>query len=120
MLRWRKEAILDLYTMVAAAFLVLSPWLFRFTLERAELDAWLIGAAIALMSAAAMVAFADWEEWINLALGCWLIVSPWVLRLQNPKAIHVCVAVGLVVSYLALLELWLVHYGERSEYSRRP
>jgi hypothetical protein len=63
---------------------------------------------IVAVSLAAVVAFAEWEEWINAALGVWLIVAPWILGFAHTKAMHVSIAVGIVVTYLALLELWLI------------
>ena len=118
MIRWRKESVLDVYNLVASLFLFVSPWIYAFSVERVELDLWLTGIALGLVSLAAAMAFAEWEEWISLALGCWLILSPWALGMQNPTAIHVAVIVGGIVVYLALLELWLIHYGEREEASR--
>jgi hypothetical protein len=118
MFRWRKESVLDVYNLVAAVFLFVSPWLYAFSLERVELDMWVSGIAIAVVSLAAAVAFTEWEEWITLALGLWLVISPWVLGFLNPTAVHVAVIVGGIVAYLALLELWLIHYGEREEAAR--
>jgi len=108
----RREAILDIYNLVLGLFLVLSPWLFAYVRRTASTDIWVSGALIVLVSIAAIIAFSQWDEWINLALGIWLIVSPWVLGFTNTKAMHVSIGVGIAVAYLALLELWLVHYPE--------
>jgi hypothetical protein len=108
----RRESILDVYNLVLGLFLVLSPWLFAYVRRTASTDIWVSGALIVLVSIAAIIAFSRWDEWINLALGIWLIVSPWVLGFTHTKAMYVSIAVGSAVAYLALLELWLVHYSE--------
>jgi len=42
-------------------------------------DAWLSGFVIGVVAIAALTRFAEWEEWINLMLGLWVLVSPWAL-----------------------------------------
>jgi len=105
---WRREAILDVYILVCGIFLFVSPWLFGFVHRSGGVDAELVGAGIIAVSIAAIVAFAMWEEWVSLALGAWLIVAPWVLGFAHSRAMHVSIGVGIVVVYLAFLEIWLV------------
>lgn len=68
---------------------------------------WAASAAIGVVSAAAMVAYANWKEWINLLLGAWLIVSPWALGFAHARAMHYSIGFGAAVAYLAVIELWL-------------
>ena len=110
MLRWRRETILDVYTLVLAAFLFLAPWLFRYTHEAARTDDWMSSALILAMAGAAVLAFAEWEEWATLVVGLWVMVSPWLLGFAHAKAMPVNVGVGLIIVYMSLLELWLIHY----------
>ena len=42
-------------------------------------------------------------------------VSPWVLGFQHTVAMFINLAVGLSIAYLALLDLWLTHYGPSPE-----
>jgi hypothetical protein len=83
------------------------------------MDLWASGAAIAALSLAAIVAFANWEEWANFALGIWLIVSPWVLGFTHTTAMHFSIGVGAAVAFLALLELWLVYEEAHPELRSR-
>ena len=106
----RREAVFDIYNLVIAAFLTLSPWLFALARPTARTDAWLSGLVVALLSVAALVLFAEWEEWIVVACGAWLVASPWLLGFVHTSAMRVDVAVGLLVMYLAALELWLIHH----------
>ncbi len=107
---WRRESPIELYNLFFGIFLLVSPWLFAYVSEAVRLDAWISGALIAVLSVAAMVAFSDWEEWFNLALGFWLIASPWILGFAHTRAMHVCIGTGVVVVFMAALQLWLVKY----------
>jgi hypothetical protein len=110
---WRDAAVLDLYNVALGAFLAVSPWLFAYSRSVVRDDAWLAGAAVVALSIASIVAFAEWEEWVNVAIGLWMIASPWVLGFQHTAAMHVSIAVGCLVAYLAALELGVV----RARYS---
>jgi len=109
----RPEAILDVYNLVLGAALFVSPWLFAFSQGAASIDARLGGAAIVTASIAALLVFAEWEEWIELLAGLWMVASPFVLGFQHTTAMHVSIAIGLVVAYIAALDLWLIHYGPK-------
>jgi hypothetical protein len=112
---WRRESALDLYQLLLAMFLLISPWLFALANGTAAADLRASGAAIAILSLAAMVAFANWEEWVNLLLGLWLIVSPWVLGFAHTRGMHFSIGVGAAVTFLAALELWLVYDASHPE-----
>ena len=115
MKRWRRESVLDLYNLLLATFLFVSPWLFARANGTAAMDLRASGAAIAALSLAAMVAFANWEEWANLLLGIWLIASPWALGFAHTRAMHFSIGVGVTVAFLAALELWLVYDASHPE-----
>ncbi|MGA9091384.1 MAG: SPW repeat protein [Bradyrhizobium sp.] len=120
MRKWRAESVLDLYNLGLAIFLCLSPWLFSRANGTAAIDLRASGAAIALLSLAAMLAFATWEEWTNLLLGIWLIVSPWVLGFAHTRAMHFSIGVGAAVAFLAAIELWLAYEATLPEPSPAP
>jgi hypothetical protein len=109
MRKWRRESILDFYNLALAAVLLVSPWLFTLTNRAGRLDILATGAAIAAISLGAIVAFASWEEWMNLLLGLWLVASPWILGFTHTRAMHFSIGLGAVVAFLAVLELWLVY-----------
>ena len=109
MRKWQRESVLDLYNLLLAALLFVSPWLFRLTNSPGKMDLWATGAVIAVISLAAMTAYRNWEEWANLLLGLWLIISPWLLGFAHTRAMHFSIGVGVVVAFLAALDLWL-HY----------
>jgi len=113
MTRWRDEAILDVYTLILAVFLFLTPWLFAFSRGNVRIEIWASSLLLALTSCGAIVAFAKWEEWTSLLLGLWVTAAPWIFNFQHTTAAKVSVGVGCVVAFLTALELWLIHYSPR-------
>jgi hypothetical protein len=110
MQKWRNEAFFDVANLVLGVWLFLTPWMFGFANSAAGWNAWILGIAIAIVAVAALMAFAEWEEWLNLVLGLWVLVSPWALAFQaNATAMYTHVIVGIIVAVLAAIELWLVH-----------
>jgi hypothetical protein len=72
------------------------------------------GIIIAVLSIAALAAFTVWEEWINLVVGLWLIVSPWVLHFSGTTAMYVTVVIGALVALLAAIELFDLSQSART------
>ena len=105
--KWRSESVLDLYNLLLAAILFGAPAFLAHAGRAAELDLGLTAAAIIVVSIAAMIAFAVWEEWINMALGLWLVVSPWILGFAHTRAMHFAIGIGVAITFLAALDLWL-------------
>ena len=87
-------------------WLVLSPWTLRFEFDAAATrNAVIVGFLVILVEAVTLSAFKTWEEWINVALGAWLVISPWVLGTVSAAAKANAVAVGVLIIALALYEL---------------
>jgi hypothetical protein len=110
---WRQETIIDYIKLALAAFLILTPWIFGFTSNAvASGNAWISGAVIGLASVAAIVALAEWEEWVSLVLGLWVLISPWALgfHITVMSAMRTDVAVGIAVALLAAAELWMMRH----------
>lgn len=106
----RRETILDVYNLVLGIFLLVAPWLFSYARAAARADDWASSAVVIAISLAALLAFAEWEEWLGMIVGLWVLASPWLLGFPHAKAMPVNVAVGLIIAYLSALELWLIHY----------
>ena len=47
-----------------------------------------------------------WREFALLALGVWLVASPWILGFPHGAAMKIHIGAGLIVAYLGGLELW--------------
>ena len=84
--------------LVLGGVLFFSPWLFGLSVGAQWQTASVAGLIIAVLSIAAIAAFAVWEEWFNLIAGLVLIVSPWLLGFQNSDAMTIDVAIGVMVA----------------------
>lgn len=98
----------DWADLVLGIVILASPWfLGMMEMQAAAMNAMIVGLAVVLISALALGWLRPWEEWINVALGLWLVASPWVFgysQLTEPMAAHVIL--GLLVAVLAGSELW--------------
>ena len=104
----RSEALCDVANLILGAILFVSPWMFGFDAGTVSTNAYITGIAIAILAIAALAAFAVWEEWLNLVVGLWALVSPWVLGFQGTTAMTVHVVIGAAVAILAAIELWML------------
>ncbi len=115
MRKWHAESVLDLYNLLLAVVLFGAPWFFAHASRTTDLDLRLSAAAIIILSLAAIIAFSAWEEWINLALGLWLVASPWLLGFAHTRAMHFSIGIGAAIAFLAALELWLRYEATEQE-----
>jgi hypothetical protein len=103
----------DWASMTIGVLILISPW----TTQSAELGYLTVNAILVgcLVIMAAWLEFAwlefmvpqVWEEWVELALGLWLVASPWVFGYSQfvvPTAMHI--VLGALVALLAVSELW--------------
>jgi hypothetical protein len=99
----------DWVNLVLAVVLVLSPWVLAFSAGAATFNALIAGLVIGLIAIGTLVAFAQWEEWVTLVLGLWVLVAPFVLGFTaDAMAMWTHILVGLAVAILAAVELWSV------------
>ena len=94
----------DTLNFLLGAGLFFSPWLFGFDAEQsAALNAYVVGAIIAVMALMALFAFQTWEELVSGLLGAWLVISPWVLGFSGSSpALLTHVLVGIAAIVLAI------------------
>jgi hypothetical protein len=105
---WTSAKNCDVANLILGAFLFLSPWIFKFDAGTVSQNAHISGIVIAVLAIAALAAFAVWEEWLNLIVGLWTLISPWVLGFHGTTAMTVHVIVGAAVAILAAIELWMM------------
>lgn len=88
---------------LAAIWLIVAPWLLRYTTARAHWNDVVIGIFVGVI---ALIRFlgayrAAWLSWINVVLGLWLIVSSWVLADATPQAHWNDTILGILIVVLA-------------------
>jgi SPW repeat len=107
---WTNAKLCDVANLILGAILFVSPWMFGFDAAKASGNAHIAGIVIAVLAIAALAAFAIWEEWLNLVVGLWALVSPWVLGFEGTtSAMRVHVVIGAAVAILAAIELWILY-----------
>jgi hypothetical protein len=89
---------------VLGIWLIASPWVLQYAAQTTPAwNAYAVGVIVAVAALSALLAFHQWEEWVNVALGAWLIVSPWLLGFASlTHAVWNQVIVGVVAGALAL------------------
>jgi hypothetical protein len=104
---WSSVRVCDVVNFILGGVLFFSPWLFDLSSGAQWQTASIVGIIIAVLSIAALAAFAVWEEWFLLLAGIGLIVSPWLLGFQNSDSMIINVVIGGVVAVLAAFEVCL-------------
>src|SRR5256884_7742085 len=105
---WTNAKWCDVANLVLGAFLFFSAWMFGFDAGKVFGNSYISGIVIAVLAIAALAAFAIWEEWLNLIVGLWTLVSPWVVGFQVVTAMTVHVLIVVAVSALAAIEIWIL------------
>ena len=106
---WTNAKLCDVANLILGAILFFSPWMFGFAAGAQSQNAYVTGIVIGVLSIAALAAFAVWEEWLNLIVGLWAVVSPWILGFQGTTAMTVHLIIGILVAALAAIELWMMY-----------
>jgi SPW repeat len=88
-------------------WLCISPWAFRYDLDPiATQTSVLSGLLIIFAELVTLSIFRSWEEWINVILGAWLVICPWILSISASTARTTFIVVGVLMMALAFYEIW--------------
>ena len=89
----------DLVNLYLGVWAVLTPWLVGHHPGTGVVaDYVVVGILISFFAVAALIAFRPWQEGVNIVLGAWLLVSPWVLGFRaNPTLAGSAVLIGILV-----------------------
>lgn len=79
--RWQ-----DVVILLLGAWLFFSPFIMGYTATVAASNALIIGVVVVLFAIIALNDTRVWEEWVNLVLGAWLVISPFVLGYSQMEA----------------------------------
>lgn len=67
----------DGVNVLLGVWLLISPWLLQFSGNApATWNSVILGVVIGVASISALVRFHEWEEWVDLIMGLWLVVAP--------------------------------------------
>lgn len=98
----------DSVNALLGVWIFISPWLLQHAMGSAAMlggvggvtmwNFYIVGIAISVVALAAVFVFSPWNEWINLALGIGLCLSPWLLGFGASAALMWnAVIVGMLV-----------------------
>lgn len=101
--RWQDWLMLAL-----GIWLFVSPlYLGYVDIPQAAWNAYVVGVGLIVFSIVAIARPALWGEWINLVLGVWLIIAPFVMPHESEAARWNHLIVGILVVADALLAVWM-------------
>ncbi|HEY3524197.1 MAG TPA: SPW repeat protein [Candidatus Limnocylindrales bacterium] len=97
-------------SVIAGLWLLISPWVLGFSdMQSPMWNAVILGIVIAVL---AFIRAGGWYSavglaWINLVLGIWVFISPWVLGFSDRQApLWDALVVGVVVVVLSAWSVW--------------
>lgn len=108
--RWRDWAML-----LFGAWLVISPFVLGYRAEAPAMAVWnpvIIGLAVIVFAVAVLTRPQQWEAWVMLILGAWLVLAPFVLGFAGiAAALWNHVILGLLVAADAGYALYQMREG---------
>lgn len=106
----------DWVNLVLGIALAVSPWILGYSgyESAAAWNAAYAGGFVAVIAFYAIANFAPWNEWCSALAGIWVLLAPWAVGFAEiTVALWMHVAVGAVVTALAVSRLWQVyHHGD--------
>lgn len=100
--RWQ-----DWVMLVLGVWLLFSPFILGYAGAQAAWTAYVVGIGLIAFSLVAILRPALWGEWINLVLGVWLILAPFLMLHPSGAARWNHLIVGILVVADALLAVWM-------------
>ncbi len=102
----RAEHWQDPVNAVVAVLMLVSPWFAGYALvQPAVANAVITGTLLFTVSVGAAVIGRPWVEWASVALGAWMIASPWALAFVDGAATWTAVATGVMAVSLGSTSL---------------
>lgn len=100
--RWQDQVILLL-----GILLFISPWVFGYPTDSpAAINAYIAGAVMAILAAFDLYKTYVWAVLLNVVIGAWVAVSPWLIGVVYDRALTASLLViGLATIVLGLWEL---------------
>ncbi len=104
--RWENWA-----NLVLGAWFFVTPWFILSKLTEhkeaiASANAWVVGAFVAISAGLAIQELRPWEEWVNLVLGVWIVLSPWIFGYATETGLlWNSIVVGAIIAVFSALAL---------------
>lgn len=99
--RWQ-----DWVNLIVGIWLFSSPMIFGYRGNEYVWNSYVFGGGVILFSVWALTDRKIWEEWINLIIGIWIIISPWVLDFAiDVDVLWNTIIIGIAISTLSIWSL---------------
>src|SRR5205085_11069309 len=77
----------DPLNLILGIWMIASPWALNYSADKAPTwNAVILGILIGAAALFALFRVMAWEEWGSVALGVWLVISPWLLGFSSMAA----------------------------------
>jgi SPW repeat len=97
----------DWVNLLLGVWLCVAPWILHFTDDVAATNnVVLVGFLVICSEVFTFSALRIVEEWIDVVLGAWLVISVWSLSISTPIARIAIIVTGLVVLLFSFYEIW--------------
>lgn len=99
---------LEWTNLVLGGCLLVAPFALGFTSEAVPAwNAYIVGATVIVASCVALAMYRPWAEWLNVTLGSWALVAPFLLGFAGlATAMWAHVIIGLCVACIAAYQLF--------------
>ena len=107
----RKAGLPNRINLLLGLGLFISPWLIPYNLAPTTTvltnwNFWIVGLVIVILAGMATQDLYPWEERVNIVLGLWLMLSPWVLGYAVESSLMLnSLLLGLAIAVLAAMAL---------------
>ena len=96
----------DWANLLVGIWLCASPWVLQLDDPQAIRTLLVVGFLVIAAEVFTFFPLRAFDEWINIALGGWLVVAPWLSGMTSAAGSANCVASGLLIAALGAYELW--------------
>ncbi len=100
-----KKRVQDWITLIIGIWLILSPWFIGYAHMGHAWNSYLFGALVTIFSVFALYDRKAWEEWINMVIGLWIFISPWVLGMVSINVMWNHWIVGIMTVLMSALSV---------------
>jgi hypothetical protein len=97
----------DWVNLCLGLWLIASPWVMDYSnAGLAAGDAWILGVGVTVISIVALVSPDVWEEWLNLLLAAFILISPIAVGFTHQSvAVWNCVVLSVLIGIIAIWRL---------------
>lgn len=91
---------------IAGFWLLLSPWIYSTAANEGGVwNSFIVGIAVVIIAALRVFGVApSWLSWVNVALGIWMILSPWIYNYSfNTSRLWNSIIIGIIIAALGAI-----------------